>query len=62
MAVEEINAKGGVLGQQVKPVVVDPAQTGICLPKKPSSSLAGQGCGGIRLLDIGQPQVCPASL
>src|SRR5438046_5667387 len=25
MAVEEINAKGGVLGRQVKPVVVDPA-------------------------------------
>ena len=25
MAVEEINAKGGVLGRQVKPVAVDPA-------------------------------------
>ena len=25
MAVDEINAKGGVLGRQVKPVVVDPA-------------------------------------
>jgi len=25
MAVEEINAKGGVLGRQIKPVVVDPA-------------------------------------
>ena len=25
MAVEEINAKGGLLGRQLKPVVVDPA-------------------------------------
>src|SRR5688572_22108762 len=25
MAVDEINAKGGILGRQVKPVVVDPA-------------------------------------
>src|SRR5262245_36954152 len=25
MAVEEINAKGGIMGRQVKPVVVDPA-------------------------------------
>ena len=30
MAIEEINAKGGVLGKQLEPVVVDPARTGRC--------------------------------
>jgi urea transport system substrate-binding protein len=50
MAIDEINAKGGVLGKKLEPVVVDPASTGRCLLKKsscsartrfPSSSAAG---------------------
>ena len=34
MTIEEINAKGGVLGKQLEPVVVDPASP----PSPPSSS------------------------
>jgi ABC-type branched-subunit amino acid transport system substrate-binding protein len=37
MAIDEINAKGGVLGKKLEPVVVDPASNWPCLPKRPSS-------------------------
>jgi urea transport system substrate-binding protein len=37
MAIDDINAKGGVMGKKLEPVVVDPPPTGRCLPKKPSS-------------------------
>lgn len=37
MTIDEINAKGGVLGKKLEPVVVDPRQTGHCLRKKPVS-------------------------
>lgn len=37
MTIDEINAKGGVLGKKLQPVVVDPHRTGRCLPKKPAS-------------------------
>jgi urea transport system substrate-binding protein len=37
MAIDDINAKGGVMGKKLEPVVVDPPPTGRCLPKRPSS-------------------------
>jgi urea transport system substrate-binding protein len=37
MTIDEINAKGGVLGKKLEPVVVDPPPTGRCSPKRPSS-------------------------
>ena len=37
MTIDEINAKGGVLGKKLEPVVVDPYSTGRCLPKRPAS-------------------------
>jgi urea transport system substrate-binding protein len=37
MAVGEINAKGGVMGKTIVPVVVDPASDWICSTKRPRS-------------------------
>ena len=37
MAIDEINAKGGVLGKKLEPVVVDPASNWPLLLKKPSN-------------------------
>ncbi len=37
MLIEEQNKKGGVLGKKLEPVVVDPASTGRCSPKRPVS-------------------------
>lgn len=38
MAIDDINAKGGVLGKKLEPVVVDPAsKTGRCLPRRRAS-------------------------
>jgi urea transport system substrate-binding protein len=37
MTIDDINAKGGVLGKKLEPVVVDPPPTGRCSPKRPSS-------------------------
>lgn len=34
MSIDDINAHGGVLGKQLEPVIVDPALTGRCLPRK----------------------------
>ena len=51
MAIDEINAKGGILGRQVKPVVVDPASNWDLF------AVAGQGRSGFRLLDVGEPEV-----
>jgi urea transport system substrate-binding protein len=41
MAIDEINAKGGVLGKKLEPVVVDP--TGRCLLKNQAAARPGQG-------------------
>ena len=38
MAVEEINAKGGVMGKKIKPVVFDPAWNSYRFVEKPNSS------------------------
>jgi len=37
MAIDEINAKGGVLGKKLEPVVVDPASNWPLFAEKPSS-------------------------
>ncbi len=40
MAIDDINKKGGVLGKQLEPVVVDPASNWPCSLKRPSSCSA----------------------
>ena len=42
MAVDEINAKGGVLGRKVKPVVVDPASNWDLFAEKAKQLLAAR--------------------
>ena len=37
MAIDEINAKGGVMGKKLEPVIVDPASNCLCLLRKRSS-------------------------
>ena len=45
MAVEEINAKGGVLGRKIQPVVVDPASNWDLFAEKSETIVtAGQEC------------------
>lgn len=34
MTIDEINKSGGVLGRKLEPVVVDPARTGRCSPRR----------------------------
>ena len=50
MEVAEINAKGGLLGKKIEPVVVDPA------------ARQEQGSGRVRLLDVGVPQIGSAGV
>ena len=37
MAIDEINAKGGVLGKKLEPSSSTPPRTGRCSPRRPSS-------------------------
>jgi ABC-type branched-subunit amino acid transport system substrate-binding protein len=58
MAIEEINAKGGVLGKKLEPVVVDPASNWPLFAEKTKQLLTpGQGRRDLRLLDLGVAQV-----
>ena len=58
MAIDEINAKGGVLGKKLEPVVVDPASNWPLFAEKTKQLLdAGQGRRDLRLLDLGVAQV-----
>ena len=53
MTIAEINAKGGVLGKQLEPVVVDPASNWPLFAEKARELLhEGQGCRHLRLLDV----------
>ena len=63
MLIEEQNAKGGVLGKQLEPVVVDPASDWPLFAEK-ARDLDRQPGGrrGLRLLDQRQPQVGAAGL
>ncbi len=54
MTIDEINAKGGVNGKMLEPVVVDPASNWPLFAEKgPAVADSGQGRGGVRLLDLG---------
>ena len=58
MAVEEINATGGVMGKQIKPVVVDPASDWPLFRRKSERSDYQRGSGGrVRMLDFREPEV-----
>jgi urea transport system substrate-binding protein len=63
MAIDEINAKGGVLGKKLEPVVVDPASNWPLFAEKAKQLLTqGQGGRDLRLLDLGVAQVGAAGL
>ena len=64
MAIEEINASGGVLGKKIEAIVEDPESkfTDVFPEKAKKLLLRGQGGGRLRLLDLGQPQERPAGL
>ena len=63
MAIEEINAKGGVMGRKLEPVVVDPPPELAAVRRKGRQLIcAGQGRGDLRLLDLGVAQVGAAGL
>ena len=52
MTIDEINAKGGVLGKKLEPVVVDPASNWPLFAEKAKQLITpGQGRGRVRLLD-----------
>ena len=52
MAIDEINAKGGVLGKKLEPVVVDPASQLAAVRREGApADQQGQGRGDLRLLD-----------
>ena len=53
MAIEEINAKGGVMGAKIEPSVVDPASNWPLFAEKAAPAAhPGQGGGRLRLLDV----------
>ena len=58
MAIDEINAKGGVLGKKLEPVIVDPASNWPLFAEK-TKQLLGQDkvARHLWLLDFGVPQV-----
>ena len=62
MTIDEINAKGGVNGKMLEPVVVDPASNWPLFAEKPPAADPGQGRGGVRLLDLGVAQVGAAGV
>ena len=63
MAIDEINAKGGLLGKKLEPVVVDPASNWPLFAEKAKQLIgAGQGRRDLRLLDQREPQVGAAGV
>ena len=57
LAIEEINAAGGVLGKQIEPVVEDGASDWPTFAEKAQKLISErQGGDRLRLLDLGQPQ------
>ena len=63
MEVAEINAKGGLLGKKIEPVVVDPASNWPLFAEKARELLAkNKVCGRVRLLDVGVPQIGAAGV
>ena len=63
MAIDEINAKGGVMGKKLEPVVVDPASNWPLFAEKARQlHHPGQGRRDLRLLDLGVAQVGAAGV
>jgi urea transport system substrate-binding protein len=55
MAIDEINAKGGVLGKKIEPVVADGASDWPTFKDQAQRLFAaGQSCDRLWLLDLGQ--------
>src|SRR6478752_6845673 len=59
MLIDEQNKKGGLLGKKLEAVVVELAAV---RREGARAAAEGQGCGGVRLLDLGQPQVGAAGV
>src|SRR5580693_10591907 len=62
MEVAEVNDKGGLLGKQIEPVVVDPASNWPLFAEKARELLTKDKVAGVRLLDLGVPQVGVAGI
>ena len=63
MQVADLNAKGGLLGKQIEPIVVDPASNWPLFAEKARELISqGQGRGGVRLLDLGVAQIRAAGV
>ena len=63
MLIDEQNKKGGLLGKKLEAVVVDPASNWPLFAEKARELItAEEGRGGLRLLDVGEPQVGAAGL
>jgi hypothetical protein len=58
MTIQELNARGGVLGKKIEPVVVDPASNWPLFAEKARQLLTKDKVrGGLRLLDLGLAEV-----
>jgi hypothetical protein len=62
MAIDEINAKGGVLGKKLEPVVVDPASNWPLFAEKTKQLLTQDKVRHLRLLDQRVAQVGAAGV
>ena len=63
MQIAELNAKGGLLGKKIEPVVVDPGLELAAVRRKGArADQQGQGRSGVRLLDLGVAQVGAAGV
>ena len=62
MTIDEINAKGGVNGKMLEPVVVDPASNWPLFAEKGRQLLTQDKVRGVRLLDLRFAQIGPAGL
>ena len=62
MKVAELNAKGGLLGRKVEPVVVDPASNWPLFAEKARELLAATRSRRVRLLDVGVAEVGAAGV
>jgi hypothetical protein len=62
MAIDEINAKGGLLGKKLEPVVVDPASNWPLFAEKAKQLITRTRWPCVRLLDLGVAQVGAAGL
>ena len=63
MEVADVNAKGGLLGKKIEPVVVDPASNWPLFAEKARELITqGQGCRRVRLLDLGVAQIGAAGV